>query len=396
MVLFEYKAKSISGDTVRGKLYCQDYYDFVSKINERSLYCMKYKQLDKKEVASDKQLNTKSLALCCKQLGAMLSSGLTLIKALDILYKQQTNQKLKHIWESIYEDVQKGKTFSEALKVQSGTFPSYFISMISAGESSGSLDVIIDRMSQHYFKEAKIENRIKTAMIYPIILCCLSLVVIIGMFIFILPNFMKLFDSAQLPPLTKAMMAIVNAITHYWYIFVIVIMAIVFTVAYVLKIPKTRIKIDEKILSMKLIGKLITKILTGRFSRTLASLYSSGIPMIECLERTADVLDNLYIKNRFDEVIDNIKQGEALSTSIQKIQVFDSMLCSMIYIGEESGSLDEILIKISDYYDEESETAIQKMISLLEPVLIIFLGIIIGLIVASIIPALYSSMGSIK
>ena len=147
---------------------------------------------------------------------------------------------------------------------------------------------------------------------------------------------------------------------------------------------------------MNLIGKLVIKIYENRFSRTLSSLYSSGIPMVECIEHSVAVLGNSYITKRFKEVIDNVKQGEALSEAILKINVFDSMFCSIIYVGEESGSLDEILLKMSDYYEDEAESSIQRLISMLEPVLIIILGVFVGLIVASILPALYSSLGSIQ
>lgn len=396
MKMFTYKARNISGEIVKGKMYCEDYHDFLIKIYDRGLYCIQHHKIDENNEKKLSKIKTKNLAFCCRQLSAMLSAGVTLVKALDILYNEQSNKRLKQIWLDIYEHVQKGRSFSDAIKIQSEVFPSYFISMISAGESSGSLDTIMERLSEHYLKEAKMDNKIKGALIYPIVLSILSIVVVLGLFIFILPKFMLLFEQATLPPLTKAMIGIVDCIKKYWYIFILCIIAIVLFVVYSLKIEKTRIKFDKHIIKMRAIGKLVVKIYENRFARTLSSLYSSGIPMVECIELSVAVLGNLYISNRFKEVIDNVKQGEALSEAILKINVFDSMFCSIIYVGEESGSLDEILLKMSDYYEDEAESAIQRLVSMLEPLLIIILGVFVGLIIASILPALYSSLGSIN
>lgn len=395
MKLFIYKAKNLAGETVKGKMYCEDYQEFLAKIQKRGLYCIHHRETEQTRVRL-KKIKTKDLAFCCRQLSAMLSSGIILVKALDILYRQQPNNVLKHIWLDIYEHVQKGRAFSDAVKMQSGVFPPYFISMICAGESSGSLDLIMDRLSEHYIKEAKMNNKIRGALIYPIILCFLSIVVVIGLFVFVLPEFMSLFEQATIPKLTQVMMAIVNGIKSNWYIIILCIIAVIFIIVYLLKMDKTRIKIDKKLIEIKFISKLVIKIYENRFARTLSSLYSSGIPMVECIEHSVAVLGNKYIKKRFDEVIYDIKQGDALSSAIQKTNIFDSMFCSIIYVGEESGSLDKILLKMSDYYEDEAESAIQRLVAIIEPMLIIFLGIFVGLIIASILPALYSSLGSIK
>lgn len=396
MKMFTYKAKNISGEIVKGEMYCEDYHDFLVKIYDRGLYCIHHSEVDENKGKKAKKISTKNLAFCCRQLSAMLSAGVTLVKALGILYNEQPNGKLKQIWLDIYEHVQKGRAFSDAIKIQSDVFPLYFISMVSAGESSGSLDTIMERLSEHYLKESKMDNKIKGALMYPIILSVLSILIVTGLFIFILPKFMLLFEQSTLPPLTKVMMGIVNCIKNKWYIFILGIISIILIIIYSLKIEKTRIKIDRHLIKMNLIGKLVIKIYENRFARTLSSLYSSGIPMVECIEHSVAVLGNRYISSRFKEVIDNVKQGEALSEAILKIDVFDSMFCSIIYVGEESGSLDEILLKMSDYYEDEAESSIQRLISMLEPVLIIILGVFVGLIVASILPALYSSLGSIQ
>jgi len=316
MKTFVYKAKNISGETTSGKMLCEDYNDFLQKINERGLFCISYRELAEKLTKKSKKLKTKDLAVACRQMSAMMSAGVTLVKSLDILYKEQTSVTTRAIWQDIYEEVQKGSSFSEALKTQPGAFPAFFVSMVTAGESSGSLDVVMERMSEHYLKETKMNNKIRGAMMYPIILCSLSIVIVIGLFVFVLPQFMSLFESSKLPPLTKAMMDIIKFGKSYWFIIVFLVGMLVAFAVYAWRTPKYRFKFDKKILTMKVVGKLVGKVYTGRFARTLSSLYSSGTPMIECIDRSIAVLGNSYISKRFEEVIENIKQGESLSRSI--------------------------------------------------------------------------------
>jgi type IV pilus assembly protein PilC len=167
-------------------------------------------------------------------------------------------------------------------------------------------------------------------------------------------------------------------------------------IKYLLKAPKTRLAFDKMLIKGPGFGPLITKIYTGRFARTLSSLYSSGIPMVECLERASRILGNSYVDERFVDVIDEVKQGETLSSAITRTEIFEPMFCSVIYVGEESGALDSILEKTSEYYEEESDSAVQRLVSMLEPILIIFMGVIIAMVVMGIYPALYGSFEAIE
>ncbi len=393
---FSYVAKDAYGKTVRGTIEAADEKDFLDKIRKKGLYCTDYSQAAEKAVKKLKKFKTKDLAFNCRQLSAMLTSGLTLVKALDILAREQPTDAAKAVWQDIYENVQKGESFSSALEKHAGTFPQFLISMVSAGESSGSLDVIMQRMSDHYAKENKMNNTVKSAMTYPIILLFLSVVIVIAMFAFIMPTFAEMFtDPSQIPTLTRGMLAISDFIIDRWYILVGVVIVLVFAVRYALKVPSVRLKFDRFLIKGPAFGKLIVTIYTARFARTMSSLYSSGIPMVECLYRASSILGNSYIDEKFKTVIDEVKQGATLSSSVQRTDIFDSMFCSIIYVGEESGSLDEILTKTSDYYEEESDSAVQRLVSLLEPVMIIVLGVMVGLIVASVLPALYSSFDTI-
>ncbi|HOO07280.1 MAG TPA: type II secretion system F family protein [Ruminococcus sp.] len=397
MKSYSYVARDARGKEVKGKANAENEQEFLEKMKERGVYVSDYKEDDSTNSKSIYKFNTKELSFCCRQLSAMLTSGLTLVKAIDILTKEQENDKAKAIWQDIYENVQKGESFSSTLEMHSGSFPDFLISMVGAGETSGSLDVIMTRMSDHYSKENKLKNTIKGAMIYPIILLVLCIVIVIFLFTFIMPTFIGMYeDPDQMPALTKVMAAFSDFLRYRWYILVIIVAAAVFGIRYALKVPDLRLKMDRLLIKGPGFGPLVTKIYTGRFSRTLSSLYSSGIPMVECLQRASSVLGNSYIDQKFEDVVDEVKQGESLSAAITRTEVFEPMFCSVIYVGEESGALDSILEKTSDYYEEESDSAVQRLVSMTEPILLIFMGLIIGLVVVGIYPALYGSMEGLE
>lgn len=393
---YSYVAKDSNGKTVKGSLEAEDEKDFRDKMHQKGLYCTDFSETVAKK-KTIKKFKTSDLAFNCRQLSAMLSSGLTLVKALDILSREQPTEGAKAVWQDIYENVQKGESFSAALQMHAGTFPQFLISMVNAGESSGSLDVIMQRMSDHYAKENKMNNTVKGAMIYPIILLILTVVIVIGMFTFIMPTFRDMFQNPEdIPTLTNIMFGISDFIRARWYILIAAAIILVLGIRYALKVPSIRYKFDRLLIKGPGFGPLIVTIYTARFSRTLASLYSSGIPMVECLERSSAILGNSYIDDKFRTLIDEVKQGDALSASIQRTEIFDSMFCSIIYVGEESGALDEILTKTSDYYEEESDSAVQRLVSMLEPAMIMVLGVMIGLVVASVLPALYGSFDNVE
>lgn len=393
MKSYSYVAQDARGKQVKGKANAENEQEFLEKMKERGLFIKDYKEEAESGSRSIYKFSTNELSFCCRQLSAMLTSGLTLVKAIDIMTREQENEKAKAIWQDIYENVQKGESFSSTLEMHAGSFPDFLISMVSAGESSGSLDVIMTRMSDHYANENKLKNTIKSAMIYPVILAILCVVIVIFLFAFIMPTFIDMYDDpSTMPALTKMMKAISDFIINRWYILIILAVALFFVIRYMLKVPSLRLKFDRLLIKAPAVGPLITKIYTGRFSRTLSNLYSSGIPMVDCLQKASAVLGNMYVDEKFEDVIDEVKQGETLSAAITRTEIFESMFCSVIYVGEESGALDSILDKTSDYYEEESDSAVKRLVSMVEPVMLIFMGVIIGFVVVGIYPALYGAM----
>ena len=393
MKSFSYVAQDAKNKQVKGIINAETEQEFLKKAKEKGLYVKDYRESDSNDSKTMYKFSTKELAFCCRQLSAMLTSGLTLVKSIDILVKEQENEKARGIWQDIYENVQKGESFSATLEMHAGTFPDFLISMVGAGETSGSLDIIMQRMADHYNKENKLKNTIKSAMIYPIILLVLCIVVVIFLFTFIMPTFIDMFeDKSKMPALTKMLAAISDFIREKYILLIAIVLGLFVLIKYLLKTPKTRLAFDKMLIKGPGFGPLITKIYTGRFARTLSSLYSSGIPMVECLERASRILGNSYVDERFVDVIDEVKQGETLSAAITRTEIFESMFCSVIYVGEESGALDSILEKTSDYYEEESDSAVERLVHMVEPIMLIFMGVIIALVVCGIYPALYGAM----
>lgn len=397
MKSYSYDAQDARNKTVKGIINAENEQEFLQKAKEKGLYIRDFKESDSDDSKSIYKFKTTELAFCCRQLSAMLTSGLTLVKAIDILTKEQENEKGRAIWQDIYENVQKGESFSSTLEMHSGSFPDFLISMVGAGESSGSLDIIMTRMSDHYAKENKLKNTIRGAMIYPIILLVLCVVIVIFLFTVIMPTFIDMFENKEdMPVLTRIMSGISDFLTHKWYILVIILVGLFFGIKIALKNPGMRVKFDRMLIKGPGFGPLVTKIYTGRFARTLSSLYSSGLPMVECLERASAILGNAYVDEKFIDVVDEVKQGETLSSAITRTEIFEPMFCSVIYVGEESGALDSILEKTSDYYEDESDSAVQRLVSMIEPILLIFMGVIIGLVVCGIYPALYGAMENVE
>ncbi len=396
MKTFIYTATDVQGNTIKNaRMTAENVNDFLEKINEKGLFCSSYKESSSKASNTVYKFKTKDLAYNCRQLSAMLTSGLTLVRALDILYKEQQKKAPKQIFQEIFEEVQKGQSFSDALKMQQGAFPNFMVMMIQAGESSGSLDVIIQRLENHYDKENKLNSKIKSALMYPIILAVLCVGIVILLFTFIMPTFKDMLTEKDMKGLTGALFAFSDSLTGKWYIYVGVVVAVVLIGRYLLKIETVRYKFDRFICKGPGFGKLVVKVYTGRFARTLSSLYSSGIPMVEALERSAAILNNDFIEKSFENVVDEVKQGEQLSASIQRTGIFESMFVSIIYVGEESGALDTILEKTASFYEDEADDAIQRLVHMIEPIMIIFMGACIGLVIAGILPAIYNSMENV-
>ena len=389
---FSYVATDVNGRTTRGNEMAEDFRDLQQKLREKNLYVTSYRDLGSGTVDVKYKFKTKEVSFISRQLGSMTSAGLSLVRALFILQDQQENKKAKAVLLDIYEEVQKGKSFSDVLKSKPGVFPEMFVSLVAAGEASGTLDQMLNRLSDHYANANKTANKAKSAMIYPLILLVLLLAVIILLFTSVLPTFAGMMSEEDMTPLSKALMAFSDSLINQWYVYIIVIVGIIVAIFVMRRTPSTRRKMDELLLKCPKVGKLVATMYTGTFARNMANLYGAGLQMVECIEKSIAAVNNMYVHDKFKEVVNDIKLGESMSKAIEKTGIFEGMFTSIIYVGEESGTLDTILSKSADYYDEEADAAVTKLVGLMEPVMIILMGIAIGLFLAGMFPMLYGGM----
>lgn len=394
MRTYRYTAVDINGKQTKDVISVESPEQLMAEIKGKSLYCLNYEEVPEMETRISK-LKLKSLVVFCRQLGTMLTAGIPVTQALDMIQSKADTKKSKRVFSNVYEEVQKGNSLSHAMQLQEGLFPSLLVNMVMAGEAGGTLDISVARMADHYDKEHKLNNKIKGAMTYPIILLVIALAVVLILVTFVLPTMTSMFAAGEMPLSTKILLGFSHLITGYWWQIILLMIGLVFLLRYLLRMPSFRLQFDKFILFMPIIGKLNQTIYSARCARTFASLYLSGVPALDMLMITGKVLSNSYLEKMFDDVIAGVSRGEFISTAIQATGAFDPMLSSMIFIGEEAGALGDILSKTADYFDNESDAAIQRMVSLMEPIMIVILGLIVAFIVISIMQPMFQMYDTI-
>jgi len=387
-------AVDVKGKTVEDIISAESAQELTQIVKSRSLFLLEYKEGISTSDSITK-LKIKSLVVFSRQLGTMVASGIPIIQALDMLQSKADNRKAKQIFSNIYEEVQKGNSLSKAMQMQKGAFPELLTNMVMAGEMGGTLDQSLKRMSEHYEKEQKLNNKIRTASIYPAILGVVSIAVILMLVTFVLPTITGMFPAENIPWTTKIILGFSDFLTSNWLAIIAVLLVFFVGTNLALKIPSVKIQFDKLKLYLPIFGRLNSTIYSARAARAMASLYSSGVQTIDMLETTSRVLNNSYLEDKFFGVIEEVTKGELISKAIQNTGEFDTMLSSMIYIGEESGSLGDILNSTADYFDNEADSALARMIALMEPIMLITLGVIIGFIVVSIIQPIFQMYESV-
>lgn len=388
MAIYKYVAVDINAKKVHDQKEASSRAELVAFLRSQDLYLVKCQEVEKKENVYKFKLN--EVAEFCRQLSTMLGSGISLIHAMGILVKRDNKPKIIQVYKDIYVKLQQGYALSVALSEQKGAFPPFMINMIRSGEETGELELVSKKLAMQFEKDYRLQNKVKNAMIYPIILIIVTICVVMVLFTTILPEFLTYFDGQSLPMITRVMLSISSFMSSYWYIVVILMLSIVAIWLILLRDDKVRLKYDKFKLSIPKIGKLLRVIYTARFARTMSSLYSSGVSMINALMLAKDTVNNAYIESQFDKVIKEIRDGINLSVAIQKVDGFDPKLFSTIYIGEESGKLDETLESIANDFDYEAEIATQRLVVIMEPVMILLLAFIIGSVMISVMLPLYT------
>jgi general secretory pathway protein F, putative len=346
------------------------------------------KVMGSKEIVlfQSKKIKLKDISLFCKQMSVMLESGIPLNNAVDILEQQATSKNLKSSLKIVSKSLKEGSQLSKAMLDQEGMFPDLLIRMVQAGEKTGKLDEVLEKMSEHYNKELKTSRQIRGAMIYPAVLAFLAVGAVLALLYVVIPSFSGIFEQSgmAMPLPTRIVLAASNFVRSYWYILFGVTGILVFLFLRYRSTEAGRYQLDRLKLNLPVIKGPMQKIVTARFASTLAILTSAGIPLVEAIESAAATTNNAVVIEKMKIANEGLQKGERLTGMITSTGLFPPMMLSMVKIGEESGSLESMLVKTSDYYEEELETAIKQLLSLLEPAMIIVMGVIIGGIVASV------------
>ena len=358
------------------------------------------KVMGSKEITlfQSKKIKLKDISLFCKQMSVMLNSGIPLNNAVDILEQQTDAKNLKASLKVISKGLKEGNQLSKSLIEQNGLFPDLLIRMVQAGEKTGKLDEVLERMSEHYNKELKTSRQIRGAMIYPAGLAFLAVAATLVLLYVVIPNFSGIFEQSgvALPLPTRIVLAASNFVQSYWYILFGGVGLLVFLFLRYRSTEAGRYQLDQLKLKMPVVKGPMQKIVTARFASTLATLTSAGIPLVEAIDSAAATTNNAVVIDKLRIANEGLQKGERLTGMLTSTGLFPPMMLSMVKIGEESGSLESMLNKTSDFYEEELEAAIKQLLSLLEPAMIIFMGVIIGGIVASVMLPMFEIANAVQ
>ena len=333
----------------------------------------------------------------CKELSTLLSSGISLVRALDIISEQEgISSTEREIYQEVLVDLKKGISLSEAMEARC-CFPELMLGMLRAGEGSGNLDQVTDRLALQYEKDYKLTQQVKSAMTYPCILLVMCMVIVILIVTFILPQFQSLFDQMDsLPFITNCLIAASDFLVHQWYIAIFAVLSFVAVLRIIVGIPAVREQVDYRKVHLPAFGKLFKVVYTARFARTLSSLYSSGMPLAQAIGIAGDTIGNRYVEGQFEQVVTLVRSGIPLSQALHDVDGLLKKLSSTILVGEESGRLDVMLDSIAVTLEDDAEQATKRMVTLLEPLLIVFMALVVGMIMIGVMLPIYQSYAAIE
>lgn len=403
METFSYTAVGADGKEKKGSIVAETREDAARSLKDQGLLPMSIG----KQSALDKDINfsfgkkgvkVRDLSVFCRQFSSIIKAGVNVINALSMMSEQTENKKLKAAIKNVQSNVEKGETLSSAMRSEGDIFPSLLISMVAAGEASGSLETAIERMAIQFEKDAKISGMVKKAMIYPIILIVVMIGVVIAMMMFVIPNFMDMFEGldAEMPFMTVMVINMSNFILDKWWLLILIVVGIVFAYKSYYKTDAGRHVIDRLKIKIPVFGVLTVKTACARFSRIMSTLLSAGMPMISAIEIAAGTMDNVLFRDALQKVRSGVALGMGFSQQIGVTRLFPAMLVHMVGIGEETGNIEDMLTNVANYYDEEVELATQSVTALMEPMIIIVLAGIVCLILAAIygpMITMYNTLG---
>lgn len=388
-ITFDYKAVDGAGMPAKGQIQGASAEEATALLRAQGMRVSELEERKgalKAEIRLVSRIKAAELTVITRQLATMISSGMTLLRAFYVLEETIENPKLKETVSAVREDIEGGVAFSEALRKHPKVFSPLYVAMVRAGEAGGVLEESLARVADQLEKDDALRRQVKSAMAYPTVVMGFAVLVLVGMIAFIVPVFIKVFSDfgGELPAITRFTVALSNAFTHQWYL---IIGGTVGTVVGFAKWRKSswgrpqwdtiRLKVPFKI------GVTAQKIALARWSRTFAALYSAGVPIMQAIEVTGQTAGNYQIEKVMDDVVESVKSGGTIAEPLKAASVFPLMVSSMIAVGEETGNLDAMLSKVADFYEDEVAAAVKALTSILEPIMIVFVGLVVGFVVIS-------------
>src|SRR6266540_1363285 len=388
MPTFTYTARAFNGDLRTATMDAPSRDDAITQLRRQRMSVVKIDEESKKKIGRG-SIKMRDIVIFTRQFSTMINAGLPLVQALTILADQTDNKALSEVTRKVVFDVESGHTVADALSKHPKAFTGLYVNMVSAGEAGGILDTILMRLATFLEKNDKLVRKVKGAMIYPSVIMSVAAIAVVTLLLFVIPVFESMFASAgqALPLPTRIVIGASKALKAYWYIILAIGIAGFYAFKKYYASPNGKLAVDRMMLRFPVLGDVLRKSAVSRFTRTLGTLISSGVSILEGLEITAKTAGNRVIQDAIMESRSSIAGGETIAGPLQKSKVFPPMVISMISVGEQTGGLDEMLTKIADFYDDEVDAAVSNLLSLLEPIMIVVLGVIVGgMVVAMYLP----------
>jgi len=393
MAHFNYTVITKDGKNKKGKIEASDKTAALNLLKESGFYPLSVIEENalQKEIVLGNPIKVKDLTVFCQQFEAILTAGISVLEALNLLMEQSSNKFFSKIIANMYNAVETGESLAGSMKPYEKYFTSILINMIEAGEASGNLEIALARMAVHFEKEYKTEQSVKKAVMYPIIVSILALGVVIILLVFVIPVFVGMFQDMgmELPFITRMLIGASEFVQTKWYILIAAVVLIVGGFKFYSSTEVGKMTLSGIKLKAPIIGQLTRKVVASRFSRTLSTLLASGLPLLDAIEIVSKVVDNHTVQKGLMDARDQVSKGMPLSKPIEEMGVFPPMITHMVRIGENTGQLEPILNKVADFYDSEVETAVSQLTTMLEPLIIVVLALVVGVVVISIIQPMF-------
>ncbi|MBM3246633.1 MAG: type II secretion system F family protein [Candidatus Omnitrophica bacterium] len=389
MPVFNYLATDYTGHKIKGRIEAKDRVSVINSLRKTQLIIISVTELKEKEgglLRKSGAISLEDLVVFSRQLSALVKAGISLVRGLNILFAQVENKRLKEIISAVVSKIEAGSSLSDALAGYPKVFSPFYINMIRAGEFSGALDTILERLALYLESVGKLNRKVKSAFVYPVAVISVALLITSLLFVLVIPKFKEIFMTlgVSLPPATRLVIGISELFKKFFYLVPVIVVILVVALKWLTNIPQLKLAQDRLKLNLPVVGRVIRKVAVARFSRTLSTLLKSGVSILAALEIGSATAGNKVIEDALDKVIMRVSKGERIGESLAENKVFAPLVVNLIAVGEETGDIGSMLDKIATFYEDEVDNAVLSLTSLIEPFIIIFLGVVIGGIVLAI------------